>query len=320
MQDQSRFRPKADYGDLVWNGRLEGLGSDSVIPVSVCHGCNLTIANLYCSDAHCHNTVQSTRPHKMSATMAIPQAMNAPVQPESQGTAAVTFDRLPPILVFNVNETLLDITTLEPLFERCFDDPDIMRSWFAQLVLYSQTMTMSGLYIPFGDLAVGALRMVSEIQGQIVIESDVNELRERIGAMPAHPDVTPGLTRLRDAGFRLVTLTNSAPAPSPTPLQRAGLYGFFEQSFSVDSVRRFKPAPETYAYVATQMGVKSSALCLVACHLWNTIGAQSAGWLGALLTQPYNALLPAAGLPRPDFVAPDLVDLARQILEIWPTP
>jgi len=232
----------------------------------------------------------------------------------------MTPGRPAPILVFDVNETLLDITALEPLFDRCFGDPAIMRTWFTQLVLYSQTMTLSGLYSPFGELAVGALRMVSEIRSQTLLESDVNELRDRMGAMPAHPDVAPGLTRLRDAGFRLVTLTNSAPAPSPNPLERAGLNGFFEQNFSVDSVRRFKPAPETYAHVATEMGVENSALCLVACHLWDTVGAQAAGCLGAMLTRPHNALLPAAGLPRPDFMAPDLGDLARQFLETWPAP
>ena len=65
------------------------------------------------------------------------------------------------IIVFDVNETLLDITTLEPLFDRVFGDPSSLREWFAQLILYSQAMTLSGLYTPFGELAVGTLRMVA---------------------------------------------------------------------------------------------------------------------------------------------------------------
>jgi 2-haloacid dehalogenase len=58
----------------------------------------------------------------------------------------------PSIIVFDVNETLLDITTLDPLFDRVFGDRSVLREWFAQLVLYSQTMTLSGLYTPFGEL------------------------------------------------------------------------------------------------------------------------------------------------------------------------
>ncbi len=220
-------------------------------------------------------------------------------------------------IVFDVNETLLDITTLEPLFDRVFGDSSVLREWFAQLILYSQTMTLSGLYTPFGELAVGTLRMVASIHGVTVSDSDIDELKERMNTMPAHPDVIPALTRLRDAGFRLVTLTNSASASSPTPLERAGLGDFFERSFSVEAVRKFKPAPETYRLVAEEMGVVTADLCLVACHLWDTIGAQAAGCRGALITRPHNAILAAAKVPIPDITASELTDLAGQIVQRW---
>ncbi len=218
------------------------------------------------------------------------------------------------IIVFDVNETLLDITTLEPLFARLFGDRSSLREWFAQLILYSQTMTLSGLYIPFGELAAGVLRMVASIHGTAIAASDIDELKQRMNTMPAHPDVAPALTRLRDAGFRLVTLTNSASASSPTPLERAGLGVFFERSFSVEAVRKFKPAPETYRLVAEEMRVETSDLCLVACHLWDTIGAQAAGCRGALITRPHNAILPTAEVPIPDLTAATLTDLADQIV------
>lgn len=42
-----------------------------------------------------------------------------------------------PLVVFDVNETLLDLTTMEPTFERIFGDKGAMRFWFANLILYS---------------------------------------------------------------------------------------------------------------------------------------------------------------------------------------
>jgi len=218
------------------------------------------------------------------------------------------------IIVFDVNETLLDITTLEPLFARLFDDKQILREWFAQLVLYSQTMTLSGLYTPFGELGVDALQMTADIHEITLTDDDIDELKERMSEMPAHPDAIPALTKLRDAGFRLVTLTNSASSPSPTPLEKAGLSEFFEQSFSVEKVAKFKPAPETYQMITKELAFEMSDLCLVACHLWDTIGAQAAGCQGAFLKRPYNAMLPASNVPTPDFMASDLVTLAEQII------
>ena len=221
------------------------------------------------------------------------------------------------IIVFDVNETLLDITTIEPLFDRLFDDRSVLREWFAQLILYSQTMTLSGLYTPFDKLAVGSLRMVASIHDVPVDERDIDELKAMMNTMPAHSDVIPALTRLRDAGFRLVTLTNSAGPSSPTPLERAGLGGFFEHYFSVEEVRKFKPAPETYRLVAAEMRVETSDLCLVACHLWDTIGAQAAGCRGALVTRPHNAILHAADVPIPDLNSSDLTGLADLIVGRW---
>ena len=221
----------------------------------------------------------------------------------------------PSIIVFDVNETLLDIDTLAPLFARLFGDDKILREWFAQLVLYSQTMILSGLYTPFGELGVGALQMTADIHQVTLTDDDINEFKQRMADMPAHPDAIPALTKLRTVGFRLVTLTNSASNASNTPLEKAGLNEFFEQSFSVETVEKFKPAPETYQMVAKEMSVAMSDLCLVACHLWDTIGAQAAGCQGAFVTRPYNAMLPASNVPTPDFMAADLVTLAEQIID-----
>ncbi|WP_201548167.1 haloacid dehalogenase type II [Psychrobacter sp. Pi2-1] len=223
-------------------------------------------------------------------------------------------ERFPLIIVFDVNETLLDIDTLTPLFTRVFGKQRVLREWFAQLVLYSQTMTLSGLYTPFGELGVGALRMVADIRQVTLTDDDINELKERMSALPAHPDAAPALTRLRDAGFRLVTLTNSASSASPTPLEKAGLSQFFEQHFSIETVGKFKPAPDAYQLVADTLAVDTSDLCLVACHLWDTIGAQAAGCRGAFLTRPYNAMLNAPNVPVPNLTASDLSTLADLII------
>jgi hypothetical protein len=36
-----------------------------------------------------------------------------------------------PIIVFDVNETLLDLDSMNPVFDRIFNDPAAMRLWFA---------------------------------------------------------------------------------------------------------------------------------------------------------------------------------------------
>ncbi|MBX7432925.1 haloacid dehalogenase type II [Mycobacterium sp. Y57] len=218
----------------------------------------------------------------------------------------------PSVLVFDVNETLIDIEALAPGFEALFGDRSVLREWFAQLVLYSMTVTLSGQYVDFVTLGRAVLRMIGDIHGVVVTDEDVDRLARRMRTLPAHPDVAEGLAQLQSHGYCLVTLTNSPPtAAGATPLESAGLAGFFERQFSVDALRVFKPSPPLYTGVAAELGVAPADCMMVAAHVWDTIGAQAADMSGALLTRPGNAVLPVAEQMRPTVVAADLVELAE---------
>ena len=224
----------------------------------------------------------------------------------------------PLVLLFDVNETLLDIEALAPLFVRVFGNGRVMREWYAQLVVYSQAATFAGHYVPFGTLGAGVLRMLGTIHGKAVEDADVAELAALTTSLPAHAGVQAALERLRDAGFRLATLTNSPPSTPPTPLEKAGLAPLFEATLSVEAVRRFKPASECYQYAATTLGVGPADICMVATHVWDLLGAHGVGCRTAFVTWNDNAVLPDAELPQPDVIAPTMIALADAIIRRWP--
>lgn len=248
---------------------------------------------------------------------AIVTAMEGMLGVSSMRKAEVSVAK-PSILVFDVNETLIDIESIAPLFQRVFSDKSVLREWFGQLVLYSEAVTLSGLYTTFFALGQGLLEMLGTVHGVSVKSSDIEELRTRMLTMPPHPDVEEGLRRLKEAGFRMVTCTNSPPNPhGNSPLEHAGLAHFFERQFSVDIVRAFKPAQQVYHRVAQELDVPPSSCCMVAAHVWDTIGAQGAGFSGALIARPGNAPLHVKGLPQPQVIAPDLPGAAAQIIKLW---
>jgi 2-haloacid dehalogenase len=220
----------------------------------------------------------------------------------------------PSVLVFDVNETLIDINSITSFFEQVFGDPQVMRAWFGQLLTYSMTVTSSGHYVDFFTLGQGVLRMLATVRGVRISDDDEDALKHAMLTMPAHPDVAEGLTALRDKGFRLVTLTNSPPNPfGPSPIDNAGLGHLFERQLSVDACRAFKPAPAPYLYTCEQLAVAPADCMMVAAHVWDTIGAQSVGFSGALIARPGNATLPVPDLPQPTLVATDLRDVAANL-------
>jgi 2-haloacid dehalogenase len=225
----------------------------------------------------------------------------------------------PSVLIFDVNETLIDVESMNELFERIFGDKRVLREWFGHLVMYSMTITLSGLYKDFWDLGQGLFRMLGAIHNIEIKDDDVAALKLGMMTMPAHPDVANGLTKLKEAGFRLVTLTNSPPpvGNAKSPLENTGLDRFIERQFSIQAARAYKPAQVAYHMVAQELDVAPETCCMVAAHVWDTIGAQSAGMHAALLTRPGNAPLPVDGLPQPNIVAKDLNELADKMISVW---
>jgi len=163
-----------------------------------------------------------------------------------------------PLIVFDVNETLLDLQTMEPTFERIFGEKRAMRLWFANLIMYSAALTVAGCYVPFTDIGAAVMKKLADTQGIEMDEADKKELTENFSTMPPHPEAPAALRRLRDAGFRLFTLTDTLLEVQTRQLEHGGIVGLFERRFSADGVKHHKPSPQAYAYVERELGVEPS--------------------------------------------------------------
>src|SRR5215472_5473142 len=224
----------------------------------------------------------------------------------------------PTVLAFDVTGSLLNMGALSPFFERLFGDGSVVHEWFGQTILYSETATLTGRFTRFSDLSGGILRMLGAIHRVAIRSADVDELKELLSTLPAYPDVPLGLRKLKDAGFRLVTLTDS-PRPVSSkvgPLANAGLADLFERQFAADSVRQHMLSRTTYQMVSQELNVSAASVCLVAAHVWNLIGAKSAGCLTALLARNGVAPLMLAGVPQPDVIGPDLTEVADALVRL----
>ena len=217
-----------------------------------------------------------------------------------------------PLIVFDVNETLIDLQTMEPVFERIFGERQAMRLWFANFIMYSAALTVAGCYVPFTDIGAAVMKMLADTRGIKVGDADKKELTERFSTMPPHPEVPTALRRLRDAGFRLFTLTDNLLEVQTRQLEHGGIVDLFERRFSADGVRHHKPSRQAYAYVERELGAEPSQFWMIACHTWDTLGAVAAGWQAALIKRAGNDILGVG--PQPQIVGNDLNEVADQLV------
>lgn len=216
------------------------------------------------------------------------------------------------ILVFDVNETLLDLSPLKPHFQRTFGDGNVMNHWFLTLLHSSLTVTLADDYQDFGELAGAALDVVAKIRKVSLCNENREAILETIKKLPPHAEVPESLEKLRSNGFRLFTLTNSPPETLQAQMENSGLLEFFEDTFSVDETLKFKPANETYQSVAKKLGVETGKMRMIAAHDWDIAGAINAGFQTAYIAREgkvYNALY-----KKPHISGKDLNEVTEKIL------
>ena len=220
---------------------------------------------------------------------------------------------MPRVIAFDVNETLLDLGPLDPLFERGFGSAAVRVQWFAQMLQLSFVGGLTGRYVDFPSAQRAALTMLAETSGTRLDREDGERIVEQMRRLPPHPDAAAALLRLREAGLTLAALTNSPLDVARDQLAHAELADRFDAILSADQVKALKPRPEPYHMVARTFEVEAHDVRLVAAHAWDISGALAAGCAAAFVGRPGKVLSPLGD--QPDISGADLAEVAERIID-----
>ena len=218
----------------------------------------------------------------------------------------------PSVIIFDVNETLLDMSPLKNKINGLLGSNKGFRIWFGMLLQYSLVDNCTHNYHDFSAIADATLDMAAKALKTEIEEKEKKEALQTIKDLSAYDDVPKGLQKLKDNGFRLATLTNSPAATLSAQLQHAKLTEYFELALSVDTIRKYKPALETYQWATEQLKVNVSDAMLIAAHGWDIAGALQAGLQTAFIERKGQSLYPLT--QQPNFTGKDLKELANDII------
>ncbi len=216
------------------------------------------------------------------------------------------------VVVFDVNETLSDMSPMAQRFTDVGAPGHLAKLWFATLLRDGFALTAAGASRPFAELGAAALRTV--LHG-VDLDRDTDAALEHVmsgfAELTVHPDVPDGIRALGASGRQLVTLTNGSTQVSERLLTDAGIRDQFEALLSVEDAGAWKPARTAYEYAARTCGTDPADMLLVAVHPWDIDGAARAGLATAWIDR--------SGSPYPEpFTSPSLhatglTDLAEQL-------
>lgn len=218
-----------------------------------------------------------------------------------------------PTLIFDVNETLLDMGPVHARVNQLLGKPDAAQLWFTRSLQYALTMTVSEQYANFPEIAAAALKMLTLNQGMTCSEEDLKEVLKPMTTLSAYPEVDECLKRLESHGYQMAVLTNSSTDGMKSQLEHAGLSDYFVKQLSVESLQKYKPHKEAYTWSAQTLQAAPADCMLIAAHGWDVAGAKWAGMKTAFIARPGQQLFPLADAP--DLQVQDMRELADALCE-----
>ena len=217
----------------------------------------------------------------------------------------------PKLILFDVNETLLDLGPAKQAIAQLFDGrADLARLWFSAVLHYSLVESLTRSISTFEEIGSAVIEMIA---GQIDKPLDPARVRrvfsESMSTLEPHDDVPVGLQALSDHGYRIAALTNSSKEPIDTLFTRVGIGKYFESIYSAQDTKHYKPHPAAYTQVLEDTKLQPDEIMMAASHAWDLMGARQVGLQTAFLARPNMHFYPNA--EPPDHSVGDLIELSR---------
>ena len=200
------------------------------------------------------------------------------------------FMEKPQAVLFDAYGTLFDVYSVGLLAEQLFPGQGqaISVLWRDKQIEYTRLVTTSNdgaHYQPFWALTRAALvfalkRLVAPTLPagpSPDFEPPIERLMNQYRCLSAFPENTDVLRELRARGIVTGILSNGDPAMLALAVKSAGLDGLLDHVLSVDSIRKYKTAPQAYALGEQATGLAARQIAFVSCNAWDALAAT---WYG----------------------------------------
>ncbi len=196
----------------------------------------------------------------------------------------------PKLIVFDVNETLSDMSSMRGRFVEVGAPAHLAEVWFGGLLRDGFALAAAGDSERFGAIGADLLaRMLPSESLTRNVDDAVGHIMLGLTELKLHPDVADGVRALTGAGHRLITLSNGSAQLAKGLLERSGLTSHFEALLSVEDAALWKPARPAYEYAGQARDLEPREMLLVAVHPWDIHGAAAAGLRTAWLNRDGEA-------------------------------
>jgi 2-haloacid dehalogenase len=182
-------------------------------------------------------------------------------------------------IIFDAYGTLFDVYSIGALAEKLFPGKGVALAllWRDKQIEYTQLRTLCSTYRPFWEVTQDALVFsCRKLKLELTLEAQ-NMMMGQYAKLQAFPENLGVLRELKAMGMRLAILSNGNPEMLDAVVKSAGMEDVFNHVLSVESVKKFKTAPEAYQLGTDVLGLPARDVLFVSSNCWDICGA---AWFG----------------------------------------
>jgi 2-haloacid dehalogenase len=181
-------------------------------------------------------------------------------------------------VVFDAYGTLYDVQSVAAITEQAFPGYGelITQIWRIKQLEYSWLRSLMRRYEDFSVITRQSLAYTLRILGLQHDERVFDRIMDKYLHLDLYPDAAAALAAMR--GRKLAILSNGSTDMLNALVRNSGLDRVLDATISIDSMKIFKPSPDAYTLVETNLGVPPTEVLFVSSNPWDACGAKAFGF------------------------------------------
>ena len=180
-------------------------------------------------------------------------------------------------VVFDAYGTLYDIQSVAAITEEAFPGYGeiITQIWRIKQLEYTWLRSLMRRHEDFSVITRESLAYTIRMLGLKHDAAAFERIMDKYLHLDLYPDAKATLTALK--GRKLAILSNGSTGMLNTLVRNSGLERVLDATISIDSKKIFKPAPDAYTLIESNLGVAPAEVMFVSSNPWDACGAKSFG-------------------------------------------
>ena len=191
-------------------------------------------------------------------------------------------------IIFDAYGTLFDVNSAAEKCKSKIGDKweNFANYWRKTQLEYTWLRSLMGRHKDFWQITEDSLD--KSMQAFNINKAMKNELLDLYKILSPYPEVKETLEKLKEKRYKLAILSNGTPALLNELVKSNGLQNLFDDIFSIEEVKIYKPSSKVYDMPVKKYSIKNEEVAFLSANTWDVSGGGNYGFTSIWVNRNKN--------------------------------